>query len=91
MYQCDYNSVFLSREIFYLSKGDEKITYYVHFLKNFVLCFSMHSMGPNTSSNGSSPSGVTKQTTSSVSAASPQTGKDFDFSSLTQGWFSKQP
>ncbi|CAA2993943.1 Hypothetical predicted protein [Olea europaea subsp. europaea] len=52
---------------------------------------SMHSMGPNTSSNGSSPSGVTKQTTSSVSAASPQTGKDFDFSSLTQGWFSKQP
>ncbi|KAL2472629.1 putative ADP-ribosylation factor GTPase-activating protein AGD5 [Forsythia ovata] len=50
---------------------------------------SMHATGSNTSSNGSTPSGVSKQTTSSVSSASLPTGKDYDFSSLTQGWFSK--
>ncbi|CAI9773485.1 unnamed protein product [Fraxinus pennsylvanica] len=49
---------------------------------------SMHATGPNTSSNGSTP-GVSKQTTSSFSYASSQTGKDYDFSSLTQGWFAK--
>ncbi|XP_022880239.1 probable ADP-ribosylation factor GTPase-activating protein AGD5 isoform X2 [Olea europaea var. sylvestris] len=48
---------------------------------------SMHAPGPNTSSNGST-SGVSKLA-SSFSSASPQTGKDYDFSSLTQGWFSK--
>ncbi|CAA2990470.1 probable ADP-ribosylation factor GTPase-activating AGD5 [Olea europaea subsp. europaea] len=74
----------------YMQMGDMAATHPVG--NSFPLpVSSMHSMGPNTSSNGSSPSGVTKQTTSSVSAASPQTGKDFDFSSLTQGWFSKQP
>ncbi|KAL2483614.1 putative ADP-ribosylation factor GTPase-activating protein AGD5 [Forsythia ovata] len=49
----------------------------------------MHATGPNTSSNGCTPSGLSKQTASSVPSVSLQSGKDFDFSSLTQGFYSK--
>lgn len=49
-------------------------------------------MGQNASGNGVIPSGATKPQSASLvpSAASTQkTGNDFDFSSLTQGMFSK--
>ncbi|GKB72640.1 hypothetical protein Tco_0934052 [Tanacetum coccineum] len=48
-------------------------------------------MGQNSSFNSMGPSGASKpQTASQVSSASPsQSAKDFDFSSLTQGMFSK--
>ncbi|XP_071725877.1 ADP-ribosylation factor GTPase-activating protein AGD5-like isoform X3 [Rutidosis leptorrhynchoides] len=49
------------------------------------------SMGQNPSFNGIGPTGASKpSTTSSLSSASPsQSTKDYDFSSLTQGMFSK--
>lgn len=48
-------------------------------------------MGQNASGNGVTPLGITKPQSASpvASASSTQTGKDFDFSSLTQGMFSK--
>ncbi|KAG8386269.1 hypothetical protein BUALT_Bualt03G0131500 [Buddleja alternifolia] len=49
---------------------------------------STYATGPNAPSNGSIPSGGVKQTASSVSSV--QSGKEYDFSSLTQGFFSKQ-
>ncbi|KAI3457508.1 hypothetical protein Pfo_014171 [Paulownia fortunei] len=50
---------------------------------------STHAVGANVSRNGSIPSGTGKQTASSVSSGSLQSGKEYDFSSLTQGFFSK--
>ncbi|KAK3010939.1 hypothetical protein RJ639_011835 [Escallonia herrerae] len=52
---------------------------------------SIYSMGQNASVNGATPSGVTRpQSASQASSASPvQAGKEYDFSSLTQGMFSK--
>ncbi|KAK2984713.1 hypothetical protein RJ640_004538 [Escallonia rubra] len=52
---------------------------------------SIYSMGQNSSVNGATPSGVTRpQSASQASSASPaQAGKEYDFSSLTQGMFSK--
>ncbi|KAL3821524.1 hypothetical protein ACJIZ3_007429 [Penstemon smallii] len=49
---------------------------------------SAYALGPNASSNGSMPSGAGKPT-ASVSSGSLQSGKEYDFSSLTQGFFSK--
>ncbi|KAK6132634.1 hypothetical protein DH2020_033623 [Rehmannia glutinosa] len=50
---------------------------------------STFAVGANGSSNGIMPSVPSKQNTSSLSSGSSQTGKDYDFSSLTQGFFSK--
>ncbi|CAK7327547.1 unnamed protein product [Dovyalis caffra] len=52
---------------------------------------SSYNMGQVTSANGGTTTGVGKtQSTSSISSGtSKQTGKDYDFSSLTQGMFSK--
>ncbi|CAK9160197.1 unnamed protein product [Ilex paraguariensis] len=52
---------------------------------------SIYAMGQNASSNGVAPSGASRPLSASpVSSASPvQPGKDYDFSSLTQGFFSK--
>ncbi|XP_073143224.1 ADP-ribosylation factor GTPase-activating protein AGD5-like isoform X2 [Henckelia pumila] len=49
---------------------------------------STYTTGPNVSNNGNTPSGASRQTASSI-PSSPQSGKDYDFSSLTQGYFSK--
>ncbi|KAK6132836.1 hypothetical protein DH2020_033435 [Rehmannia glutinosa] len=50
---------------------------------------STFAVGGNGSSNGIMPSVPSKQNTSSLSSGSSQAGKDYDFSSLTQGFFSK--
>ncbi|KAK4398414.1 ADP-ribosylation factor GTPase-activating protein AGD5 [Sesamum angolense] len=50
---------------------------------------STYSVGANASKNGSMPSGPGKQAASSVSSSSQQSGKEYDFSSLTQGFFPK--
>ncbi|KAL3639880.1 hypothetical protein CASFOL_014848 [Castilleja foliolosa] len=50
---------------------------------------STYSVGANASSNGSMPSVPGKQSSASLSSGSSQAGKDYDFSSLTQGFFSK--
>jgi len=52
---------------------------------------SVYGMGQNANVNGGATLGPTKpQSGSTVSSVSPaQTGKDYDFSSLTQGMFSK--
>ncbi|XP_073273496.1 ADP-ribosylation factor GTPase-activating protein AGD5-like isoform X1 [Primulina huaijiensis] len=50
---------------------------------------STYSTGPNVSNNGNIPSGPSRQPASSIPSSSPQSGKDYDFSSLTQGYFSK--
>ncbi|KAL3736229.1 hypothetical protein ACJRO7_025220 [Eucalyptus globulus] len=52
---------------------------------------SLQTAGQATSSNGLASAGVSKpQSSSPISSASPsQPGKDYDFSSLTQGMFSK--
>lgn len=50
---------------------------------------SVHPVGQSTSSNGVATPGVSVQTASPVSSSSTQTGKEYDFSSLTQGLFSK--
>ncbi|KAF8026169.1 hypothetical protein BT93_F2855 [Corymbia citriodora subsp. variegata] len=52
---------------------------------------SLQTVGQATSSNGLASAGVSKpQSSSPISSASPsQSGKDYDFSSLTQGMFSK--
>ncbi|GER54513.1 ARF-GAP domain 5 [Striga asiatica] len=49
-----------------------------------------YSVGANASSNGSTPLVPDKQSTTSLSSASSPAGKDFDFSSLTQEFFSKR-
>lgn len=56
----------------------------------FAVC-SLQTAGQATSSNGLASAGVSKpQSSSPISSASPsQPGKDYDFSSLTQGMFSK--
>ncbi|KAK4369127.1 hypothetical protein RND71_012919 [Anisodus tanguticus] len=51
---------------------------------------SFYSMGQNTSSNGIVPSGPTKQAATPISSSSMQYTKELDFSSLTQGMFSKR-
>lgn len=51
---------------------------------------SFYSMGPNTSSNGVVPPGPSKQAATPISSSSTQSTKEFDFSSLTQGMFSKR-
>ncbi|XP_011098357.1 probable ADP-ribosylation factor GTPase-activating protein AGD5 [Sesamum indicum] len=50
---------------------------------------STYPVGSNASSNGSIPSVAGKQTSSSLSSGSSQSAKEYDFSSLTQGLFSK--
>lgn len=52
---------------------------------------SFYGMGQYTAGNGVAPSATTKPQSASAlpSASSTQKGKDFDFSSLTQGMFSK--
>ncbi|KAK4439895.1 ADP-ribosylation factor GTPase-activating protein AGD5 [Sesamum alatum] len=50
---------------------------------------STYAVGANASINGSTPSGPGKQAASSVSSSSQQSGKEYDFSSLTQGFFPK--
>ncbi|KAH6764312.1 ARF-GAP domain 5 [Perilla frutescens var. frutescens] len=50
---------------------------------------SAYEVGNNASSNGSIPV-AGKQTASSLSSNSSQSGKEYDFSSLTQGFFTKQ-
>ncbi|GFP78575.1 probable ADP-ribosylation factor GTPase-activating protein agd5 [Phtheirospermum japonicum] len=50
---------------------------------------STYSVGANASSNGSMPSVPGKQSTTSLSSGSSQAGKDYDFSSLTQGAFGR--
>ncbi|XP_057797273.1 ADP-ribosylation factor GTPase-activating protein AGD5 isoform X2 [Salvia miltiorrhiza] len=49
---------------------------------------SPYAMGNNTSSNGSMPV-AGQQNASSLSSGSSQSGKEYDFSSLTQGFFTK--
>ncbi|KAL3733692.1 hypothetical protein ACJRO7_023117 [Eucalyptus globulus] len=66
-----------------------------HLLGNFSnsLTSSMHTVGQTTTVNGLMSARVTNhQSTPTVASASPstQTGKEHDFSSLTQGMFSKQ-
>lgn len=51
---------------------------------------SFYSMGQNSSSNGILPSGPSKQAATPISSSSAQSTKEFDFSSLTQGMFSKR-
>ncbi|CAN4102844.1 unnamed protein product [Withania somnifera] len=51
---------------------------------------SFYSMGRNTSSNGIVPPGPSKQAATPISSSSTQSAKEFDFSSLTQGMFSKR-
>lgn len=51
---------------------------------------SFYSMGQNTSSNGIVPPGPSKQAATPISSSSTQSTKEFDFSSLTQGMFSKR-
>ncbi|PHU13183.1 putative ADP-ribosylation factor GTPase-activating protein AGD5 [Capsicum chinense] len=51
---------------------------------------SFYSMGQNTSSNGIVPPGPTQQVATPISSSSTQSTKEFDFSSLTQGMFSKR-
>ncbi|KAL0443491.1 UNVERIFIED_CONTAM: ADP-ribosylation factor GTPase-activating protein AGD5 [Sesamum latifolium] len=46
---------------------------------------STYAVGANASINGSMPSGPGKQAASSVSSSSQQSGKEYDFSSLTEG------
>ncbi|KAL3508617.1 hypothetical protein ACH5RR_028018 [Cinchona calisaya] len=53
------------------------------------LTTSAYPMGQNTSSSVVATSGAGRQTASPVSSSSTQTGKEYDFSSLTQGFFSK--
>ncbi|XP_073039702.1 ADP-ribosylation factor GTPase-activating protein AGD5-like isoform X3 [Primulina eburnea] len=51
---------------------------------------STYTTGPNISNNGNMPSSQSRQpAASSIPSSSPQSGKDYDFSSLTQGYFSK--
>ncbi|XP_051134817.1 ADP-ribosylation factor GTPase-activating protein AGD5-like [Andrographis paniculata] len=50
---------------------------------------SPYAATPTASGNGSVPSVAGKQTSSSLSSGSSQSGSDYDFSSLTQGFFSK--
>ncbi|PIM98176.1 putative GTPase-activating protein [Handroanthus impetiginosus] len=50
---------------------------------------STYAVGANVSRNGTIPSGTGKQTASSVSSGSQQSAKEYDFSSLTQGFFTK--
>ncbi|KAK6131571.1 hypothetical protein DH2020_034682 [Rehmannia glutinosa] len=50
---------------------------------------STYAVGANASKNGSIPSGTGKQSATSVSSVSLQSGKEYDFSSLTQDFFSK--
>ncbi|KAL8510360.1 hypothetical protein ACS0TY_017245 [Phlomoides rotata] len=50
---------------------------------------SPYTVGANASSNGSISSIASKQTASSLSSDPSQSAKDYDFSSLTQGFFSK--
>ena len=52
------------------------------------LCCSSYAMGNNISSNGSMPV-AGQQNSSSLSSGSSQSGKEYDFSSLTQGFFTK--
>lgn len=56
----------------------------------FIAC-SLYHMGQATVVNGVSAAPVSKpQSTSTVSSVPPtQSGKEYDFSSLTQGMFSK--
>lgn len=51
---------------------------------------SVYTMGQNSSTSGIAPSGPSKPVVSSVSSISTQSAKDYDFSSLTQGMFSKR-
>ncbi|XP_059282590.1 ADP-ribosylation factor GTPase-activating protein AGD5-like [Lycium ferocissimum] len=51
---------------------------------------SFYSMGQNTSSNGIVPRGPGKQAATPISSSSTQSTKEFDFSSLTQGMFTKR-
>lgn len=46
-------------------------------------------MGSNASTDGIIPSVAGKQSVSSLSSASSQSAKEYDFSSLTQGFFAK--
>ncbi|XAR67530.1 hypothetical protein NMG60_11002312 [Bertholletia excelsa] len=58
----------------------------------FTASSSIYTMGQNASVNGTAPSGTSKMPPPppvSSTAAATQTGKDYDFSSLTQGMFSK--
>ncbi|KAL3645497.1 hypothetical protein CASFOL_010677 [Castilleja foliolosa] len=50
---------------------------------------STYAVGDNASKNGSKSSGNGKQSTPSVSSGSLQSGKEYDFFSLTQDFFSK--
>ncbi|PIN09579.1 putative GTPase-activating protein [Handroanthus impetiginosus] len=50
---------------------------------------STYAVGPNASSNGSTPPVAGKQTSTSVPSSSSQSGNEYDFSSLAQGLFSK--
>lgn len=51
---------------------------------------SFYSLGQNTSTNGIVPPGPTKQAATPISSSSTQSTKEFDFSSLTQGMFTKR-
>ncbi|XP_073026299.1 ADP-ribosylation factor GTPase-activating protein AGD5-like isoform X1 [Primulina eburnea] len=50
---------------------------------------STYTVGLNASSNGSTPIRASSQITPPFSSSTSQTGKEYDFSSLTQGLFSK--
>ncbi|KAL2245407.1 UNVERIFIED_CONTAM: ADP-ribosylation factor GTPase-activating protein AGD5 [Sesamum indicum] len=50
---------------------------------------STYAVGANAPINGSMTSGPGKQAASSISSSSQQSGKEYDFSSLTQGFFPK--
>lgn len=50
---------------------------------------STYATGPNVSNSDNTPSGPSRQPASSIPSSSPQSGKDYDFSSLTQGYFPK--
>lgn len=50
---------------------------------------SVFSMGQNASTDGTPASDLSRQTTAPVSSSSTQSGKEYDFSSLTQGLFTK--
>ncbi|KAK4342036.1 hypothetical protein RND71_037852 [Anisodus tanguticus] len=80
---------------------DKEITdvdlYFIHLIDYSLLCITLpleiqgfFSMGQNTSSNGIVPPGPTKQAAAPISSSSTQSTKEFDFSSLTQGMFSKR-
>lgn len=67
------------------------------FLKSFnrtsndlcSFCCSMHMMGQGAPSNGVATANVSKPASASPATPPTQSGKDYDFSSLTQGMFSK--